>query len=93
MLHLQPYVASQAKIFPEADLDGLLEASEVKSDQQRMTESSGMRTSLTDKSCVIKVKSINNNNTILSIYGKVLILIVFDVPHFTAQLSVLIHLR
>ncbi|XP_028996301.1 cilia- and flagella-associated protein 206 isoform X2 [Betta splendens] len=40
MLCLQPYVASQAKIFPDAYLDGLLEASEVKTDQQRMVESS-----------------------------------------------------
>ncbi|XP_042359814.1 cilia- and flagella-associated protein 206 [Plectropomus leopardus] len=43
MHNLQPFVASQAKIFSEAYLDGLLEASEVKTDQQRMTESSGER--------------------------------------------------
>lgn len=41
MLSLQPYVASQAKLFPVAYLDGLLEVSEVKTDEQRMTESSG----------------------------------------------------
>lgn len=40
-LKLQPFVASQAKIFSEAHLDGLLEASEVKTDEQRMIESSG----------------------------------------------------
>ncbi|XP_044025589.1 cilia- and flagella-associated protein 206 [Siniperca chuatsi] len=40
MLNLQPFVASQAKIFSEAYLDSLLEASEVKTDKQRMTESS-----------------------------------------------------
>ncbi|KAI3364124.1 hypothetical protein L3Q82_010802 [Scortum barcoo] len=43
MLNLQPFVASQAKIFSEAYLDGLLEASDVKTDAQRMTESSGER--------------------------------------------------
>lgn len=41
-LNLQPFVASQAKIFSEAPLDVLLEASEVKTDEQRMAESSGM---------------------------------------------------
>lgn len=41
MLNLQPFVASQAKLFPAAYLDGLLEVSEVKTDEQRMTESSG----------------------------------------------------
>ncbi|XP_075940902.1 cilia- and flagella-associated protein 206 [Anarhichas minor] len=40
MHNLQPFVASQAKMFSEAYLDGLLEASEVKTDDQRMTESS-----------------------------------------------------
>ncbi|XP_070782318.1 cilia- and flagella-associated protein 206 [Enoplosus armatus] len=43
MLNLQPFVASQAKIFSEAYLDGLLEATEVKTDKQRMAESSGER--------------------------------------------------
>lgn len=42
MHNLQPFVASQANIFSEAYLDGLLEESEVKTDKQRMTESSGM---------------------------------------------------
>ncbi len=42
MLNLQPFVASQAKIFSEAYLDSLLEASDVKTDEQRMTESSGI---------------------------------------------------
>lgn len=42
MLDLQPFVASQAKLFSEAYLDGLLGASEVKTDKQRMAESSGM---------------------------------------------------
>nr|XP_046228182.1 cilia- and flagella-associated protein 206 [Scatophagus argus] len=40
-LNLQPFVASQAKIFSEAYLDRLLETLEVKTDEQRMTESSG----------------------------------------------------
>ncbi|XP_054475022.1 cilia- and flagella-associated protein 206 [Anoplopoma fimbria] len=43
MLNLQPFVASQAKIFSEAFLDGLLEESEVKTDEQRITESSDER--------------------------------------------------
>ncbi|TDH00149.1 hypothetical protein EPR50_G00184970 [Perca flavescens] len=43
MHNLQPFIASQAKIFSEAFLDGLLEASEVKTDEQRMTESSDER--------------------------------------------------
>ncbi|KAA8583413.1 hypothetical protein FQN60_015959 [Etheostoma spectabile] len=38
--NLQPFIASQAKMFSEAYLDSLLEASEVKTDEQRMTESS-----------------------------------------------------
>uniref|UniRef100_A0A3B4XG81 Cilia- and flagella-associated protein 206 n=1 Tax=Seriola lalandi dorsalis TaxID=1841481 RepID=A0A3B4XG81_SERLL len=38
-LNLQPFLASQAKIFSEAYLDGLLRESEVKTDEQRMTES------------------------------------------------------
>ncbi|XP_040016768.2 cilia- and flagella-associated protein 206 isoform X1 [Gasterosteus aculeatus] len=42
-LNLQPFVASQAKIFSEAPLDVLLEASEVKTDEQRMAESSDER--------------------------------------------------
>ncbi|XP_034755802.1 cilia- and flagella-associated protein 206 [Etheostoma cragini] len=41
--NLQPFIASQAKIFSEAYLDDLLEASEVKTDEQRMTESSDER--------------------------------------------------
>ncbi|XP_034384136.1 cilia- and flagella-associated protein 206 [Cyclopterus lumpus] len=41
--NLRPFVASQAEIFPEAYLDGLLEASEVKTDDQRMAETSGER--------------------------------------------------
>ncbi|XP_039638694.1 cilia- and flagella-associated protein 206 isoform X3 [Perca fluviatilis] len=43
MHNLQPFIASQAKIFSEAYLDGLLEESEVKTDEQRMTESSDER--------------------------------------------------
>ncbi|XP_074471140.1 cilia- and flagella-associated protein 206 [Sebastes fasciatus] len=43
MHNLQPFVASQANIFSEAYLDGLLEESEVKTDKQRMTESSDER--------------------------------------------------
>ncbi|XP_038582408.1 cilia- and flagella-associated protein 206 [Micropterus salmoides] len=43
MLDLQPFVASQAKLFSEAYLDGLLGASEVKTDKQRMAESSDER--------------------------------------------------
>ncbi|XP_059211698.1 cilia- and flagella-associated protein 206 isoform X2 [Centropristis striata] len=43
MHNLQPFVASQAKIFSEAYLDGLLEASEVKTDEQRTTESTDER--------------------------------------------------
>ncbi|XP_044185959.1 cilia- and flagella-associated protein 206 [Thunnus albacares] len=39
MLNLQPFLASQAKVFSEAYLNGLLEGSEVKTDQQRMSES------------------------------------------------------
>ncbi|KAM8831965.1 cilia- and flagella-associated protein 206 [Spinachia spinachia] len=42
-LNLQPFVASQAKIFSEAYLDVLLEASEVKTDAQRKAESSDER--------------------------------------------------
>ena len=41
-LNLQPFTASQAKLFSEAYLDGLLGTSEVKTDEQRMVESSGM---------------------------------------------------
>ncbi|KAL7387741.1 hypothetical protein ABVT39_000076 [Epinephelus coioides] len=40
MHNLQPFIASQAELFSEAYLDGLLDTSEVKTDQQRMTESS-----------------------------------------------------
>ncbi|XP_034447322.1 cilia- and flagella-associated protein 206 isoform X2 [Hippoglossus hippoglossus] len=39
-LSLQPLLTSQANIFSEAYLDDLLEASEVKTDEQRLTESS-----------------------------------------------------
>ncbi|XP_008275457.1 cilia- and flagella-associated protein 206 [Stegastes partitus] len=42
-LNLQPFLASQAKIFSEAYLDSLLEASEVKTDEQRLTDSSDER--------------------------------------------------
>lgn len=42
MLRLQPFSASQARIFSEAYLESLLEDSEVKTDEQRMLESSGM---------------------------------------------------
>ncbi|XP_069017677.1 cilia- and flagella-associated protein 206 [Embiotoca jacksoni] len=40
-LNLQPFLASQADIFSAAYLDGLLETSEVKTDEQRMARSSG----------------------------------------------------
>ncbi|KAM9840830.1 cilia- and flagella-associated protein 206 [Aulostomus maculatus] len=39
VLNLQPFLTSQAKISPEAYLDNLLSGSEVKTDQQRMNES------------------------------------------------------
>ncbi|KAM7367523.1 hypothetical protein PAMP_013814 [Pampus punctatissimus] len=39
VLNLQPFLASQAKIFSEAYLDGLLEVCEVKTDTQRMNKS------------------------------------------------------
>ncbi|XP_030262121.1 cilia- and flagella-associated protein 206 [Sparus aurata] len=42
-LNLQPFTASQAKLFSEAYLDGLLGTSEVKTDEQRMVESSDER--------------------------------------------------
>ncbi|XP_035015010.1 cilia- and flagella-associated protein 206 [Hippoglossus stenolepis] len=42
-LSLQPLLTSQANIFSEAYLDDLLEASEVKTDEQRLTESSDER--------------------------------------------------
>ncbi|XP_034554900.1 cilia- and flagella-associated protein 206 isoform X2 [Notolabrus celidotus] len=42
-LNLQPFIASQAQIFSEDYLDGLLHAAEVKTDEQRMIESSGER--------------------------------------------------
>ncbi|KAF3702528.1 Cilia- and flagella-associated protein 206 [Channa argus] len=47
-LNLQPHLISQAKIFSEAYLDVLLGASVVKSDEQRMTESSDERIVLAD---------------------------------------------
>lgn len=42
MLNLQPFITSQAKLFSAAYLDGLLEVSEVKTDEQRLAESSGI---------------------------------------------------
>ncbi|XP_041661850.1 cilia- and flagella-associated protein 206 [Cheilinus undulatus] len=42
-LNLQPFITSQAKIFSEDFLNKLLEASEVKTDEQRTIESSGER--------------------------------------------------
>lgn len=41
-LNLQLFLASQAKMFSEAYLDSLLQDTEVKTDEQRMTESAGM---------------------------------------------------
>lgn len=41
-VNLHPFVASQAEVFSEAELDGQQEAAEVKSDEQRLAESSGM---------------------------------------------------
>ncbi|XP_030578170.1 cilia- and flagella-associated protein 206 isoform X2 [Archocentrus centrarchus] len=43
MLSLQPFLGSQAQIFSEAYLDSMLEDSEVKTDEQRMLESSDDR--------------------------------------------------
>ncbi|XP_070843425.1 cilia- and flagella-associated protein 206 [Chaetodon trifascialis] len=40
MLNLQPFITSQAEIFSEAYLDSLVGMSEVKTDEQRMIESS-----------------------------------------------------
>lgn len=40
-LHLQPFLASQAEIFPEVQLDSLLGGSVVKTDGERQSESSG----------------------------------------------------
>ncbi|KAM3850306.1 cilia- and flagella-associated protein 206-like [Diretmus argenteus] len=42
-VNLQPFLAAQSKLFPEAKLDELLEGSEVKTDEQRMVESSDER--------------------------------------------------
>lgn len=42
MLNLQPFKASQAKLFPADYLDGLLKDSEVKADEKRAMESSGI---------------------------------------------------
>lgn len=42
MLNLQPFKASQAKLFPADYLDGLLKDSEVKTDEKRAMESSGI---------------------------------------------------
>lgn len=41
MLNLQPFTVSQAELFPAAYLDGLLEGSEVKTDEDRMSQLSG----------------------------------------------------
>lgn len=41
MLSLQPFTVSQAQLFPAAYLDGLLEGSEVKTDQDRRSQPSG----------------------------------------------------
>lgn len=41
LLNLQPFIVSQAEIFPAAYLDGLLEDSEVKTDKDRMSQVSG----------------------------------------------------
>ncbi|KAM4633453.1 cilia- and flagella-associated protein 206 [Polymixia lowei] len=40
VLNLQPFLAAQSQLFSAAQLDNLLEGSEVKTDEQRMTESS-----------------------------------------------------
>ena len=40
-LGLQPFLLAQAQLFPPAQLDLLLEGSEVRSDEQRMAESAG----------------------------------------------------
>lgn len=40
-LNLQPFLHSQAQIFSEAYLDGLLDTTEVKTDKQRMSQSPG----------------------------------------------------
>uniref|UniRef100_A0A3P9II65 Cilia- and flagella-associated protein 206 n=1 Tax=Oryzias latipes TaxID=8090 RepID=A0A3P9II65_ORYLA len=40
-VNLHPFMASQAEAFSETELDGLQEAAEVKSDEQRLAESSG----------------------------------------------------
>lgn len=42
MLNLQPFKASQAKLFPADYLDGVLRDSEVKTDEKRAMESSGI---------------------------------------------------
>lgn len=41
MLNLQPFIVSQAELFPAGYLDSLLEESEVKTDEERMSQSSG----------------------------------------------------
>ena len=41
-LNLQPFLASQESVFSEAYLHSLLETAKVKTDEQRMSESSGM---------------------------------------------------
>ena len=39
--HLQPFLSSQAQLFSTARLDSLMEGSHVKTDEERMAESSG----------------------------------------------------
>lgn len=41
MLNLQPFIVSQAERFPAVYLDSLLEESEVKTDEERMSQLSG----------------------------------------------------
>lgn len=41
MLNLQPFTVAQAELFPAEYLDGLLEGSEVKTDQDRLSQPSG----------------------------------------------------
>ena len=41
LINLQPFLTAQSRMFSDVQLENLLEGSEVKSDEQRMTESSG----------------------------------------------------
>lgn len=41
MLNLQPFTTSQVELFPAAYLDSLLKGSEVKTDEDRITQLSG----------------------------------------------------